>query len=304
MAAIFISCNSQDDAVARGLEKRLADKGHRITLPIGTAIAGSWRTKITKALSSSEALVAILSQAGLDSKNVIGEIGAGRVLAFTKGMLLLPVLVGRIDIPDFINDVFCFRCDTGSDADLDNLVQQLDKAIADNVRSTPRVFISHRHKDEPVAAALTQLLEQAFYIERTDIRCTSVKPYNLSPGERTSEQLRADIAGAELVIGILSPDTSQSNYVLCELGASWGQDVPTFPVLARGATFNDIPSPLNERHSVSLDDEESCLQLIDYIASKTTLKRREGTIGRIAEQAKALVAASRTSRAQSTSSAA
>src|SRR5262249_15150560 len=112
--------------------------------------------------------------------------------------------------------------------------------------------------------------------------------YMLTPGERTSEQLRSEIARAELVIGILCPDTPRSNYVLCELGAAWGRDAPTFPVLARGATFADIPSPLNERHSISLEREENCLQLLDYIARATSLKRRERVAAKVARDAKLL----------------
>jgi hypothetical protein len=192
-------------------------------------------------------------------------------------------------IPEFLSDTYCFRFK----GDRDFLVNELDRAINDNVKLIPRIFVSHRHKDEPIAAALTALLEQAFYIDRTDIRCTSVQPYMLTPGERTSELLRTEIAGAELVIGVLSPDTADSNYVLCELGASWGRDVPTFPVLARGATYANVPSPLSERHSMSLESDENCLQLIDYVAAKTTLKRREGNAAKVAQQAKELAEAAK-----------
>jgi hypothetical protein len=204
-------------------------------------------------------------------------------------MLLLPVLTDDIGIPEFLSDIYCFRL-TRSDQ-VDTLVEELDKAIVDNIKLIPRIFISHRHKDEPIVAALAALIEQAFYVDRNDIRCTSVQPYMLTPGERTSDLLRTEIGGAELVIGVLSPDASESNYVLCELGASWGRDVPTFPVLARGATYVDIPAPLNERHSVSLETEENCLQLVEYIASKTSLRRRDGAIGKVAQQAKLLATA-------------
>jgi TIR domain len=231
----------------------------------------------------------LITEAALASKNVVGEIGAGRVLEELRETLLLPVLIEKMDIPDFLSDIYCFRL-KGPD-DMQRLVEELEKAIGDNVKLRPRVFISHRHKDELIVAALAALLEQAFYIERNDIRCTSVQPYMLTPGERTSELLRSEIAGAELVIGVLSPDTSESNYVLCELGASWGRDVPTFPVLVRGATYADVPSPLSERHSMSLENEENCLQLVDYVASKTSLRRRDGAIGKVAQQAKVLAVA-------------
>jgi hypothetical protein len=292
MANVFVAHAWNDLALARDLEARLLAKGHRIRIPVGTATAGNWRAKYTKALAAAEVLVVLITEAALQSKNVVGEIGAGRVLEELRGTLLLPVLVGDLGIPDFLSDIYCFRL-----YDVQTLVDELEKAICDNVKLTPRIFISHRHKDEAVVGALTDLLEQAFYIERNDIRCTSVQPYMLTPGERTSELLRNEIARAELVIGVLSPDTSESNYVLCELGASWGQDVPTFPVLVRGATYANVPSPLSERHSMSLETDENCLQLIDYVAAKTTLRRKDGGIGKLAQQAKALAVAARAERA-------
>jgi hypothetical protein len=76
--------------------------------------------------------------------------------------------------------------------------------------------------------------------------------------------------------------------VLCELGAAWGRDVATFPVLARGATFNDVPSPLNERHSVSLEKETECLDLIEHVANRTTLSRKEVALGTLSQEAKRL----------------
>jgi hypothetical protein len=78
----------------------------------------------------------------------------------------------------------------------------LDEAIEDNMRLTPRVFISRRHKDWAIAKALIELLKSALVIDLADIRCTSVQGYMLTPGERTSEQLRSNLAGAELVIGL------------------------------------------------------------------------------------------------------
>jgi hypothetical protein len=286
MANIFISHAWSDMALTKSLEEKLLDKGHRSRIPVGAAVAGNWRSKYTIALAAADALVVLITEASLKSKNVLGEIGAARVLEHLRGMVMLPILIGDMAIPDFLSDIYCFRL-SGPDA-MGALVEDLNKAIVDNVSLSPRIFISHRHKDEPIVVQLTGLIEQAFYVDRNDIRCTSVQPYMLSPGERTSELLRSEIARAELVIGVISPDTSESNYVLCELGASWGRDVPTFPVLARGATYDNIPSPLNERHSISLETEENCLQLVDYVAGKTSLRRREGTIGKVALQAKQL----------------
>jgi hypothetical protein len=292
MAKIFLSYSIKDGFdLAQKIEKGLGNKGHRISIPVDFKVAGNWRNKLTKGLITSDALIAVVTPAALESRYVLGEIGAGRAMEYSKQMLLIPVLPQPMPIPDFLSDVFCFTLKNGA---VDALVEELDQAIRDNLRLTPRIFISHRHKDQAIAKALIDLLESAFCVEPTDIRCTSVQGYMLSPGERTSEELRSNLAGAELVMGLLSPDTAESRYVLAELGAAWGRDVTTFPLLARGATYADVPSPLNERHCVSLEMQENCLELVESVATKTTLKRREGNIlGKVAQAAKSLAAAAK-----------
>jgi len=292
MAKIFLSYSVQDAFdLAQKIEKGLGNKGHRISIPVDFKVAGNWRNKLTKGLITSDVLIAVLTPAALESRYVLGEIGAGRAMEYSKQMLLIPVLPQPMPIPDFLSDVFCFTLKNGA---VDALVDELDQAIRDNMRLTPRIFISHRHKDQAIAQALIDLLESAFYVEPTDIRCTSVQGYMLTPGERTSEELRSNLAGAELVMGLLSPETTESNYVLAELGAAWGFDVTTFPLLARGATYADVPSPLNERHCVSLEGQENCLELVDSVAAKTTLKRREvKPLGKVAQAAIALAGAAK-----------
>jgi hypothetical protein len=155
--------------------------------------------------------------------------------------------------------------------------------------SYPRIFISHRHKEEDVAKALVNLLEAAFHIEKGDIRCTSVQPYRLPAGARTPDRLRAEIRHARVVLGILTPDTKESSYVLFELGASWGQNIPCFPFLAKGATSADIPSPIGDLHSLQLADESDCHQLINELPHVVGLRRREGFEAQIAEKISDLV---------------
>jgi hypothetical protein len=296
MSNLFLSHAGEDTELAIRLQEAMLAKGHRIRIPAGSQVAGFWRGKFTAALVASDVLIVLLTEDGLASPNVLGEIGAARAINDIHGMLLLPVLVGDLTIPYFISDVQCFRLRATDPAGVYDLAAQLHKAIEDDVMTSPRIFVSHQHADESIAGALVKLLGHAFDIGPHDIRCTSVKPFVLGPGERTSEQLRREIARAELVIGILTPQTSHSNYVLCELGASWGRDVPTFPVLTRGATIADVPAPLNERHSISIESADNCLDLVDYVASKTTLQRKESQAGALAVHARALAEAARLPR--------
>lgn len=77
-------------------------------------------------------------------------------------------------------------------------------------------------------------------------------------------------------IGLIGPETSESRYVLFELGAAWGRGAPTFPLLVLGASADDVPGPLRERLSISVSDYENCLQLIDDIGSEVSLPRKQG----------------------------
>lgn len=301
MATIFLSYSLQDEELARQLAGRLKRKGHSFRIDVGTPPAGKWRARLMKALQNSDVLIPILSQSGLSSSYVASEIGSARAFGETKGMLLLPVIVGTpFSVPPFVSDYHCFRLPrdqskpANDENELDRLADELNRAVQEHaVAKPPRIFISHRHKDEAVARALVNLLESAFQIDKEDVRCTSVQPYTLSPGDRTSERLRAEIRGAEVVLGLLSPDTAESKYVLAELGASWGADVPTFPLLVRGATFEDVPEPLSERHSVSLEKEENCTQLVDEIAHVTSLTRKNEVMARVVEEARKLAKLSR-----------
>ncbi len=87
----------------------------------------------------------------------------------------------------------------------------------------------------------------------------------------------------------MGADTKESKYVLAVLGASWGCDVPTFPLLIRGATYEDLPEPLSERSCLALDKETNCVQLIEEIARVApSLNRKADMVTRIHEEAKKL----------------
>ena len=217
MATIFLSYSWQDEELARQLEARLKRNGHSFRIDVGTPPAGKWRARLMKALQNSDVLIPILSQSGLRSSYVASEIGAARVFGETKGMLLLPVIVGiPFSVPPFVSDYYCFRLplDESKSAtdenELDRLAGELDRAVQEHaVAKPPRIFVSHRHKDEVVVRALVNLLESAFQIEKEDVRCTSVQPYTLSPGDRTLSDSGPRFAVPRSCLGYF-PQTLQS----------------------------------------------------------------------------------------------
>lgn len=128
------------------------------------------------------------------------------------------------------------------------------------------IFISHSSKDADLALALIELLRSALNIPQDQIRCTSVDGYRLPAGARTEDQLRAEVRSATVFIGLITPASIQSAYVLFELGARWGADLHLIPVFASGIRSNTLQGPLLNLNALSCDDVGQVHQLVHDIA--------------------------------------
>ena len=299
MARLFICCNNRDFEVGKKLEKALVGLGHTMTLQVDAKPAGRWEAQVLRSLHAADAFICLLTPNGMRSSWVVGQTGMAMSCEYTKNMLVLPVCP-KYEIPNFAAAFHCFWL-TGSRERpaIKTLAAQLNEAIrAHRAAQPPRIFVSHRHSDKNVAAEVIGLLKSAFHIKTADIRCTSVPGYKLAVGSPSADSLQADLIGAEIVIGIVGPDTAESDYVLFELGAAWGLRTPTFPLRIAGATFENIPEVLREKSSLSLDDVSQCLQLVEDVGRVSSIVRKKSsTSGKgavtLQRQAKRLSAAAK-----------
>lgn len=136
-----------------------------------------------------------------------------------------------------------------------------------NSELTLDIFISHSSKDVKIAEALIDLLRAALTLKADSIRCTSVDGYRLQAGASTDEQLRREIYEARVFIGLITPASLQSTYVLFELGARWGARRHLAPVLAAGFDAASLRAPLTSLNSLSCDIPAQVYQLVSDIAS-------------------------------------
>ena len=296
MANTYLSYKLEDKELGRQMAEELERLGHRVVYDAVALSAGTdWRLVLQRELNAADAVVVLLTERALTSPFVMGEVGAARAIHHAFGhLVLLPVLVGHQPIPPVISDLFVVNmpdATNGVAIAATEVAKALDEHFAPGRRKYPRVFISHRHSDAAVAEALVKALDASFDIATSDLRCTSVQPYTLRVGDRTPDRLRAELGRAEVVLGLLTPDTSTSSYVLFELGASWGRSGRTFPLLARGATSAQIPAPIAELHTLSLQNPAECHQLLDDLAEVTTLRRKERQGALVSQRIDALVMA-------------
>ena len=95
-----------------------------------------------------------------------------------------------------------------------------------------QIFISHSSKDKALAEALTDLLKAALGLPSNQIRCSSVDGHRLPVEVDTQSLLRAEVNAAKVVIGLVTPNSLASSYVMFELGARWGASLFLAPLVA------------------------------------------------------------------------
>ena len=134
-------------------------------------------------------------------------------------------------------------------------------------QSSLEVFVSHAHEDRALADMLVAVLRYGVRgLGAEAVRCTSLAAHGLTAGVLVSSRLREEVTTAKVVLGILTPHSFASPYVLFELGAAWGADVPVIP-LRVGTT--DSLGPLDGYLSIILADEDAAERLVDAVAKAT-----------------------------------
>ena len=298
MATIYISYRTLDVEIANSLVPLLQDKGHKIRFDQELYIGSGWQSQLLEALLSSDAVLLLWSENTIDSHFVCAEVGAARAASKVG---LLPVVIGDTPIPYFIQDLYVERIPDSKPETLKMLSEKIDISVQKYLehrnlhkQGRPKIFISHRHKDEKIVRALVECIKTYFHIDRQDIRCTSVRPYRLPVGENTSDRLRDEISDAEIVLGILTTDTLASSYVAFELGSAWGQRVWTCPLLARGADQSHIPDPIRGISALFLSNSGDCFQFLNDLEGFTSLiKRKDLDDGELSDKIQKLVEAAK-----------
>lgn len=130
------------------------------------------------------------------------------------------------------------------------------------------LFVSHSNKDKRLANSLIEFLRAALAIPAERVRCTSVDGYKLSGGAKTEVQLPKDIQGARCFIGLITPASLKSQFVLFELGARWGSGEHLVPVLGGGFAASALRPPLSNLNALNSASESDMEQLVHELAKE------------------------------------
>jgi len=144
-----------------------------------------------------------------------------------------------------------------------------------------QIFISHSSRDRALAEALTDLLKSALGL--VSIRCSSVDGHRLPVGVNTEAKLREEVNEAKVVVGLVTPSSLVSSFVMFELGARWGANLFLAPLLA-GVRANELSGPLSLLNALSADNDAQVHQLLGDIAEQLgmTLQKPESYVRHVA----------------------
>lgn len=123
-------------------------------------------------------------------------------------------------------------------------------AVHSKHRRPLRVFISHSSGDLVFARKLSNLLSRGANVQ---VFTTE----DLSAGEKWETKLRHELASADVVLALLTPNSVDSKWVLHEVGAAWALEKPIIPVITRRDVLNKMPVPLDRTKVIELTDIDS-----------------------------------------------
>jgi hypothetical protein len=132
------------------------------------------------------------------------------------------------------------------------------------------IFISHSSQDADTAKLLIDLLKTSPNLSSSKIRCTSVNGYRLPAGASTDEVLKKEVHESKVLIGLISPNSINSAYVLFELGARWGASLPLIPLITSELGSELLKGPLSGINALNCCEPAQLQQLISDI--KAVLK--------------------------------
>tara|TARA_R110002020_G_scaffold271085_1_gene486336 strand:- start:64 stop:1512 length:1449 start_codon:yes stop_codon:yes gene_type:complete len=132
------------------------------------------------------------------------------------------------------------------------------------------IFISHSSQDADTAKLLIDLLKTSLNLSSSKIRCTSVNGYRLPAGASTNDLLKKEVHESKVLIGLISPNSINSAYVLFELGARWGASLPLIPLITSELGSELLKGPLSGINALNCCESAQLQQLISDL--KTELK--------------------------------
>ncbi len=131
-----------------------------------------------------------------------------------------------------------------------------------------KIFISHSEHDKPIVDSFVELLQTGANIPSTDIFCSSLEGMGIPTGENFIDFIKRELVDPKAVIVFMSKNYLNSQFCLCELGASWMLSNFILPILVEPLTFNDIKGVLLNTQAARLNHSDDLNNFIESLNKK------------------------------------
>jgi len=194
LSKIFISHSHKDKGLHDALRDALIDIGHEVIGVDSLAVGANLSKDLNILLHSADAVVAILTEDSLNSKNVISEITVALAqMDAVESKLFLPVVVGEnVEIPSFLMDRFVEMVPNFMDRNLNKVVSSIHRAIERSKAVQEEKRRTRNEQAEKLETSKTEFIKEAE--ERLSNKETSLK---------NSANLWYGLGYLALIIGIL-----------------------------------------------------------------------------------------------------
>jgi hypothetical protein len=136
----------------------------------------------------------------------------------------------------------------------------------------PDLFVSHSSTDADFTSRLVRVLRDALMVPPGQIRCTSLPGHGLVSGANSQEQLLREARESPAFVGVVTPASIKSTYVMFELGHRTAAKKPCRLLRAPGIPANILTGPLANIHAGDGGSREDVHQLIQALAEDLNIE--------------------------------
>ena len=138
--------------------------------------------------------------------------------------------------------------------------------------SSKPIFISHAVANKNLADMLVDLFETGIGVDHSEIFCSSLEGMGIPSGTDFVHFIKSQINDPKLVILLLTKEYFNSQFCLCELGASWAMSHKTIPLLVPPLNFKDMKSVLVGKQILKIEEKNDLNQMQAEIVESLSIK--------------------------------
>lgn len=127
------------------------------------------------------------------------------------------------------------------------------------------IFISHAVKDKAFVNEFVNYLRLAANLTTDDIFCCSFEEMGIQAGKYFADFIKNELKNSKVVISIITPNYLNSEFSLCELGATWIANIQFYPLIIPPLDYDDQEGVLKGLQTIKIEKKKKLTTMIQEI---------------------------------------